>query len=452
MLLPPIVRELYRRILEHGTAGVQRYYDALRRRGIEPVPDPSRGVMDLYAPNPVIVGGEIIRLMTADANRFCAALRASVSDAQTLLNRAPAAIAQDYASLEVAQQILDSLRAAHPLTSLDAFLVEREGTLQPAYIEWQTVGTYLTLGRWVVQSVASAWPEVKSYSSLTAWPHLSLEDLTERLRTFYLAGIEDDPRQGVVVDYLPHQQPTCREFYAIRELTGGVEQGMGIIDPREIVRRERTFYYRRQDTWVPIRRVYSRLVYSDIVRLESESSSDQLRTIHRFFQEAEQMTWINHPLHFFYGSKADFADFHQSNLSPFLPATERITVELIKRQFSQRHGEDRLVGFVLKPPDLQSGKDVTLDPRISDLKPGWILQRQIHPAACHATLHGPRTPEIRIMCLPDEQGQLIAGLMFNRVKAAEVFLSNAGHTAKLNIPGTGEGYGIVVYEQHALAK
>lgn len=450
MVLPPIVRELYCRILDHGNAGVSRYYDALRRRGIEPVPDPSRGIVDLYAPNPVIVAGEIIQLMTADANRFCATLLASVTNPQMLLERAPAALVRDYASLDVARHILDSLRTAHPLTSLDAFLVEHEGTLQPAYIEWQTVGTYLTLGRWVVESVAAAWPEVKSYSHLSAWPNLSSEMLAERLKAIYLAGIEDDPRQGVVIDYLPHQQPTCREFYAIRELTGGLERGMGIIDPREIVRRGRAFCYRRDDHWVPIRRVYSRLVYSDIVQLESEASADQLRTIHRFFQEAEQLTWINHPLHFFYGSKADFTDFYQRNLSPFLPASWLITSEFIERQLAQRHAEDKLMGFVLKPTDLQSGKDVKLDPKVSELKPGWMLQRQIHPAACHATLHGPRTPEIRIMCLPDERGQLIAGLMFNRVKAPDVFLSNAGHTARLNIPGTGEGYGIVVYDQCAL--
>jgi hypothetical protein len=36
------------------------------------------------------------------------------------------------------------------------------------------------------------------------------------------------------------------------------------------------------------------------------------------------------------------------------------------------------------------------------------------------------------------------------VKAPDVFLSNAGHTARLNIPGTGEGYGIVVYDKSLL--
>lgn len=87
-----------------------------------------------------------------------------------------------------------------------------------------------------------------------------------------------------------------------------------------------------------------------------------------------------------------------------------------------------------------------IDPRVGDLRPGWVLQREIIPAACHATWHGVRTPEVRVMCLPDTDGRSMAGMVFTRVKAPDVFLSNAGHTARLGIPGTGEGYGVVVFE------
>ena len=100
----------------------------------------------------------------------------------------------------------------------------------------------------------------------------------------------------------------------------------------------------------------------------------------------------------------------------------------------------------MKPKDLQSGLNVILNPLVSQLQAGWILQKQINAAACHPTLYGMRTPEIRIMCFPDEAGKLITGLVFTRVKSPEVFLSGAGYTAQLNIPGTGEGYAIVIYD------
>jgi hypothetical protein len=318
--------------------------------------------------------------------------------------------------------------------------------LTPAYIEWQTVGAYLTLGCLAVEAAAEAWPEIREYSTLTAWPSLTLAKLSDRLRAIYTEGIEDDPRQGVVVDYRPHQQVTRREFYAIQDLTGGKSHGLGIVDPREIVIIDSRPHYGRDNQFIPIRRAYSRLVYSELMVLENETTPIELKNIRKFFQDAEHVNWINHLLHFFYGSKADFPDFWEQKLSPALPECFHVTPEFIRVQVERWGPQHRLHGYVQKPPNLQSGKEVQLEPDVSELHPGWILQRQIHAAACHPTLFGPRAPEVRIMCLPDETGQLMAGLIFNRVKAPQVFLSSAGHTARLNIPGTGEGYGIVVYE------
>jgi hypothetical protein len=439
------VAQFYELILRDGSAGTERFYDALRLRGVEPVPDPARRVSDLYAPNPVIVAGSIVQRMTADANEFCSTLLQDVSSPEALLDRVPIKVRRDYASVDIALKFIETLRRAHPLTSLDAFLVEKDEELVPSYIEWQTVGTYLTLGCRVVEAAASAWPVIREHTTLTAWPGLLLDDLSCRLRAIYTEGIEDDPRQGVVVDYLPDQQVTRREFYAIRELTGGISQGMGILDPRQIVITDGRPHYRRDGKLIPIRRVYSRLVYSDLLALESEATASELPIIHRFFQDADSVTWINHPLHFFYGSKADFPDFWQKGLSSALPQCFRITPEFIRVQINRWGENHRLHGYVQKPTDSQSGLDVTLEPAITDLRPDWILQRQIHPAACHRTLYGPRTPEVRIMCFPDETGQLKAGLIFNRVKAPQEFLTSANRIASLSIPGTGEGYGFVVY-------
>ena len=108
-------------------------------------------------------------------------------------------------------------------------------------------------------------------------------------------------------------------------------------------------------------------------------------------------------------------------------------------------GGGKLRGFVEKPCDAQSGRDVVLDPALDELRPGCLLQREIRPAACHQTLHAPRTPEVRIMAVPDAGGELIAGLIYNRIKLPEEFLSNAGRLAQRNEAGTGEGYGIVIY-------
>lgn len=308
----PVVEELYTAVLARGEAATQRYYAALRARGIEPLPDPARGVRDLYAPNPVLVEGAIVDGMVVDANTFRDALRR-------------------------------------------------------------------------------------------------------------------------------------REFYAIQALTGGPERGMRIVDPREIASRDGRAHSRRDGRWIPVRRVYSRLVYTDMLRLFEAATADERRAMRALFGSAE-ISWINHPLHFFYGSKADFPTFWRKQLSSALPECYSVTDELIRERLARLGPDARAAGMIQKPVDLQGGRAVIRSPSNAELRPGAILQREIEAAACHRTLWGDRTPEVRVMCLPNEAGRLAGGLLFTRVKAPDVFLSNAGHTARLNIPGTGEGYGVAIWE------
>lgn len=440
----PHIQHLYAALLAHGSAGTERFYAALRARQIPPTPDPANHHYNLYAPNPVLVAGDIVQTMTADANTFCRVLQSHVPDAPSLLARAPAHIQRHYASIEVADRLLADLRQSHPLVCLDAFLVDSGPGLQPAYLEWQTVGTYITMGLLAVEAAAEAWPEINAFSNLTAWPTLNPATLRQHLLNLYTQGIEDDPRQGVVVDYRPEMCATRREFSAIQQLTGGAGRGMGIIDPREISEHNGGFYYQRDGIRIPIRRAYSRMVYSDLLALEGESSSDQIATIRRFFQSSTQHTWISHILHFFYGSKADFPAFWAQGLSAHIPYTTVVAPATIA-ELQQQFGDQPLAGYVQKPLHAQSGRDVIRYPTIEQLVPGAILQREITPVACHPTLWGPRTPEIRIMAIPDATGELVTGLIYNRIKSPEVFLSNAGSLARGGIPGTGEGYGIVIY-------
>src|SRR3954451_22161020 len=169
MLTPPI-QELYRSVLAGAEAATVRYFAALRARGIEPVPDPDRGIRDLYAPNPVLVPASIVAAMTDDANAFCAAQRDRVPDAASLLRRAPPLVREHFASDEIAERLIADLARAHPLTNLDAFLVETPTGLNRAYIEWQTVGSYVTLGRRVMPCIAEAWPELAGLTAMSATP------------------------------------------------------------------------------------------------------------------------------------------------------------------------------------------------------------------------------------------------------------------------------------------
>ncbi len=444
-MLLSVIAALYDAVLAQGEHGVDRFYAALRERGIDPVPNPVTGSRNLYNPIPLIVSGVLVGEMVADANRFCGALRTAVGNGAILLARMPTDVRDSFASPEIAAKIVDDLRMAHPLTGVDAFLEETPTGLKLAYLEWQTVGMYLTLGRLVLECMAQAWPLLAERASLTAQPDLTLAALGERLRALYLAGIEDDPRQGVVLDYQPMMQPTRDEFRAIQQLTGGEHNGMAILDPRAIIQHNGRPHYRRDGMLVPVRRVYARLVYSDMQRLLAESTAAERTLLRGLFGGGTDLSWISHPLHFFYGSKADFPHFWQQGLSPALKECWSVDAAFIERQAPRLVTGDRLVGYVQKPVTGQSGRGVIRYPRLNELRTGAVLQREIMPADCHRTLWGRRTPEIRVMCLPEAGGTLGAGLVYTRVKAPEVFLSNAGDLAARGLPGTGEGYGVVVF-------
>lgn len=444
-MLPQRIEELYVHILQSGVEGAERFRGYLTERSVLPDPNVLNGDYNLYAPNPVIVPGQVVEAMVTDSNRFCDTLQRRVPNGATLLDRAPTLVRNAFASPEVAERVIADMRQAYPLTILDAFLTVGATGLEHAYIEWQTVATYPTMGRWMLEAAAEAWPIITEYSALAATAGMTLAQFTERLRALYLAGIEDDPRQGVVMDYLPHQQPTRQEFRAIRELTGGPKHGMAVIDPRATEIHNGQPHYRRDGKLIPIRRIYSRLVYSDMQLLHREATSDQRCTMQQLFADAENVSWISHPLHFFYGSKGDFPAFWEEGLSPALPECISITETVIQR-LTEEHGADgQLLEYVQKPTDLQSGREVVLNPRVSQLKPGYILQRQIRAANFHQTIYGPRTPEVRLISLPGEDGRLIGGVLFTRSRAATGFLTNVGDLLHQGIPGTGVGYGIPVF-------
>ncbi|CAA9218178.1 MAG: hypothetical protein AVDCRST_MAG26-408 [uncultured Chloroflexia bacterium] len=438
------VAALYRAVLDLGRPATETLYACLRQYGIEPTVHVAG---ELFVSNPVLVPGYIVDRMTEDLNRFVDQRRDAVRDAAGLLALVPPEVRAGLTSDEVAAVLWERLQSEPPLASLDAFLVDTGNGLAPSYIEWQTVGTYATMARWALRCAHSAWGPLAAASPVATrgWDMATLD---RRLATLYLAGIEDDPRRGVILDYKPLEQKSRREFFAIQELTGGPARGWGILDPREVVymtlpgSARAQPCYRRDGALVPIHRAYSRLVHSDIVgRLLPDCTLDERSALQRLFGDPN-IHWVSHPIHFYYGTKANFVDYHRDSLSPYVPETRLVTDDLLDA--FRRAGRDPLTGLVYKPTLGNSGQAVEADPALANVEPGGLLQARIHPVACHPTLFGPRVPEIRLMGIPDA-GRLTGAALYNRVMPVDSFKSNASVVAARGEPGTGEGFGFVVW-------
>ena len=431
-------RRIYDAVLARGRRGRADFYAGLRAAGFAPTPDDEPG--NLYAPNPVVVPRRVVDTILADLEKFCDARRAGVKNEDDLLELVPESWRERFISRDVAARIVDDLGRRHPQSCLDAYLVERDGELVPSYLEWQTQPTYPATAASVLGVIQTVFPEVEAnggtFSGVTG------EDLAAtvgRLRRLYVEGVEDDPRQAVLVDFEPSEQATRGEFYRTQEVTGGRPRGIGVIDPREVFYRDGHAYYRRDNDDVPIRVVFSRLVAEDLEdKLWPTLGADERDTVGRFFRDGA-IAWRVHPVHFRYGSKADFPAFHDAGLSDYLPECRSVTADVI----AEMRPVGRLEGWVQKPTEGHGGRDIIVEPTPDDLDVGSILQRVIRPANCHLTLDGPRAPEVRVMALPGDDGHLVAFAVFSRVKAPDEFRSNAGVTAAANVPGTGEGYAVI---------
>lgn len=435
-----IRKKVYEAVLARGEAGKERFYEELRAEGIAPTPADEPG--HLYAPNPVVVPRSVVDAMVRDLNVFADWKRDRIRSHQELLEAAPPLVRDDFASTGVAAQLFLALKRRHPFACLDAYLVETPQGLDRAYLEWQTFPAYVCLGMKALAATGRAFPEIAAHGAhLTTAGSDDLEPLAKRMAALFLEGI-DDARTGVVLDFEPARQETRREFYAVQALTGGAAHGFGVIDPREIRYLDGTPHYRRDGRWVAIEKAISRLVAGDIERgLAPALRGSEREDVQRFFKDGDNVDWLVHPLHFHYGSKTDFPDFHAAGLSLGLPRCELVSLETIAQARSR--GSERMLGMVQKPADGCGGAGVVLDPLVDELLPGAVLQQVIQPAACHQTLYGPHVPEVRVMGIPRADGGLDSPIVFTRVKSADVFRSNAGVTARAGIPGTGEGYAVI---------
>ncbi|MFT7620400.1 MAG: hypothetical protein ACI97A_004057 [Planctomycetota bacterium] len=433
---------VYESVLSHGQEGIDRYYAELRTIGITPTPQEQPGF--LFAPNPVVLPRAIVETITRDLQDFCAARLRETPDAETLISTMPSALRPMFGQPEIATRILQDLHDTPPNACLDCFLTETSEGLKPAYLEWQTFPAYYVTAVHCLEAINRAYPGISEAGGFfSPIRGETLVELRNRVRRSLLKGIEDDPRQGVIVDFEPEHQETAFEFHLQVAMSGGLKNGLGVIDPREVIYQDGRPHYKREGQMIPIRSVFSRLVHGDIEsRLLPALSAAETETLTRFFNETEHVAWRVHPLHFLYGTKGDFPRFHEQSLSKFIPACETISPETIQK--FRDENITKLQGKVQKPIEGHGGRDVVENPAVDELEVGALLQDRIHPASHHQTLHGDMTPEIRIMAIPDDDGRLVCTSVFTRVKGPHEFRSNAGAIAARDIPGTGEGYALIV--------
>jgi hypothetical protein len=194
---------------------------------------------------------------------------------------------------------------------------------------------------------------------------------------------EADPAETVLLEIDPAHQKTRIDF-AITAKLAGIE----VVDARAVRRRGRRLVRERDGREVPIRRVYSRVIFD-------EAERKGLTELRDLFVGDTEVDWVGHPNWYFRISKHSMPGLRGDTVPPC-----HFVGEL-------RDLPQDLEHYVLKPIFSFAGLGVDLAPtrqRIAELadRSNYILQRRVEYAPCIETPDEPARAEIRMMFLRED--------------------------------------------------
>lgn len=193
---------------------------------------------------------------------------------------------------------------------------------------------------------------------------------------------EEDPEHVVLLDIDPPTQKTLPDFMATQQLLG--------VDPvcvRAVERDGKRLYRRKHGRRVPIRRIYNRVVYDELIQRAPQMSfaySDEL-----------DVTFVPHPNWQWTWSKAVLPRLRH----PSVPAAHLVSeLDAVPADLGR---------YVLKPLFSFAGAGVNVEPTESSVmaipsaeRSNWLLQEKINYAR---RLHTPDgqgvAAEVRVLCL-----------------------------------------------------
>ena len=287
-----------------------------------------------------------------------------------------------------------------------AVVADAEGRLVPKLIELQG---FPSLSAFEVFQ-ADVWSEcLEGIPGLPggAWsPYfsgLSRAGYLDLLRRTIVAG--EDPGHVVLLDLNPREQKTYIDFAATERLLG-----VAPVDPRDLVREGRRLFRTAGGRRVPVRRIYNRVVFDELIRTGAELPFD--------FRDDLDVSWVPHPNWYWTWSKHSI---------PFLqhPAVPKATI------LADLPGvpEDLTARYVLKPLFSFAGGGVNVDPTPEDvaripaaMRSEWCLQEKIAYAPClRAGDGGGVKVEIRMMFYrPPGERRLTLGLNLCRLSRGKM--------------------------------
>ena len=253
------------------------------------------------------------------------------------------------------------------------------------------------------------FPTVACFQTLLARAYARHFPAIPRGFTSYFGGLDEagylaalrasvvgacDPAETVLLEIAPAEQKTRIDFAATEELLG-----VRPVCVTEVRKRGRRLYREEGGREVPIRRIYNRVIFDELVRRKP--------TMQFSFQDDLDVEWAGHPDWYFRISK---------HTLPFLKGEHVPPCHLVSEL---RQLPADLADYVLKPLYSFAGLGVDIAPtpqRIAAIeRPAeWLLQRKVAYAPVLSTPDGPAKAEVRLILAGD--GRAMPTLLNNLVR------------------------------------
>ncbi len=194
-----------------------------------------------------------------------------------------------------------------------------------------------------------------------------------------------DPEQVVLLEINPLQQNTAIDFLITKE-----KLGITLLHIGDVIVRDRKLFYKKEGTEVPIKRIYNRVIFDELVQQKNLITQFHLT-------ENVDVEWAGHPNWFFKISKytMPFLAGDAVPESKFLHQVETIPFDL--------------ENYVLKPLFSFSGSGVIFHVKKEDIEKipqgerhNFMLQRKVQYEPIVQAIDGLVKTEIRLLYIWDE--------------------------------------------------
>ncbi len=236
----------------------------------------------------------------------------------------------------------------------------------------------------------------------------------------------ENPENVILLEVYPEQQKTQVDFLATEEFLG-----IKTVCLSKIIKKGKQLFYKNNDDLVLIKRIYNRVIFDELDRLENFTSEFD-------FRDDVDVEWVTHPNWFFKVSKY------------ILPKLEHDYIP--KSYFANDFPKDEILeNYVLKPLFSFAGSGVDLYPNLEklqnlDIPEHYILQRKVSYAPIFEDInHDFSKAEIRLLFFwnPEDENPTYA---CNIVRMTKAEMVNVDFNKK-NAIWIGSSYGIFCDEE-----